>query len=270
MLISIDDIDVNPTNVRTTYNFNHPDFADLCQSLSVNGLINPITVRPSADGRYVAVAGNSRLQAARALKWPSIECQVIDATDDKAFLIGLSENMHRSPMTFADRCRAIVRCHELCNKNVAEVARRVSMCKTTVRRYLAIASLDADVLEKLDARGDDRLTVDRAYRIARGENIVDESDDENAENDENADNAENDENAEDATIPENAANPASSKKREREPEPDNTTVPDDEPASKRKKSIKSEPWVFDPDNKPVQIPEDLYSRVYRLVRSSAK
>lgn len=270
MLIPVDAIDVNPENVRTKYDVDTPAFAELCQGLAADGLINPITVRPAADGRYVAVAGNRRLLAARALGWPTVECQVVQATDDKAFLLGLSENMHRSPMTFADRCRAIARCHEMCNGNMAEVARRVSMSKTTVRRYMAIASLDPDVLEKLDARGDDRLTLDRAYRISRGDTMVSDDDDDSAgaPNEFNAaTNASNASNASDASNATNETNDAcknTTKKRDHEPDES-----DAEP-SKRKKSIKSEPWVFDPDNKPVPIPEELHSRVYRLVRSSAK
>lgn len=239
VLISLAKIDCNPDDVRRQPDH---DIEELCLDMAANGLINPITVRETSPDRFTVVAGNRRLAAAKALELDEIECQVIQVPDDRAFLISLAENMHRRPMTYSDRCRAITLCHERNGSNVAQTAALVSLSETTVRRYLAIAALPEEELAKLDAQGDERLTLRAAFRKVQ-----------------------------DLTMQPDTASTASMPSMPPMP-PTTPTAPMSDtaepPAEKqKKKSIKSEPWVFDADGKPVPIPEELYSRVYSLVRA---
>lgn len=261
MILPVNSITPCPDNVRSNEFENTDAFNELKEDIESNGLINPITVRKTCQG-YEVVAGSRRFRAAVALGLDSIECNVVDVDDEGAFLMALAENMHRQPMAYADRCRAIARCFEMCERDTKEVARRVCMSGKTIRRYLTIAGLDPELLLRLDAKGDERLTLEKAYRVAKGEDTLDDSDVDDDKND--------DFNANRPDTGPNAAAPSPERPAKRQFNLDqNDNGDDDGEQKKRKKSIKSEPWIYDHNNKPVSIPEDIQNKVYSMVRSAA-
>jgi ParB/RepB/Spo0J family partition protein len=163
--IAIDQIKDFHDNVRHEELDSH--VATLATDIAANGLLHPITVRRVANNQYEVVAGRRRLTACRSLDHASIPAVVVDVSDRDGFLLSLSENMHRHPMTNKDRCMAIKRCYAECNQNLTEVMAQTHLAETTVRRYLEIAQLPADTIDRLDAQGDDRLTLQEAYQMTR-------------------------------------------------------------------------------------------------------
>jgi len=80
--------------------------ADICK----NGLLNPITVMPSAGDRspadmeYELLAGLRRLKAAQSLGWTELEVNVVNPKDAEAALnIEYSENVQREQFTFSEK-----------------------------------------------------------------------------------------------------------------------------------------------------------------------
>ena len=74
-------------------------FAKIVENIRAIGLKKPITVTPRAgtDGaeRYLLVCGEGRLTAFRVLGETRIPALVVDATDEDAYLMSLSENIAR-------------------------------------------------------------------------------------------------------------------------------------------------------------------------------
>lgn len=163
--IPIDQVADFHDNVRHEESDAH--LATLANDIGEHGLLHPITVRQVADGRYEVVAGRRRLTACRSLGHKTISVRVVDVTDRSGFLLSLSENMHRHPMTNKDRCLAIRRCYDECNSDLTEVMSATHLAESTVRRYLEISQLPASAIERLDAQGEDRLTLQEAYQMTR-------------------------------------------------------------------------------------------------------
>lgn len=68
------------------------------------GLLNPITVRPSGDGkRVLLVCGGHRLAACRELTWETIPAFVRELTDEEARQVEVQENLVREDLTVLDR-----------------------------------------------------------------------------------------------------------------------------------------------------------------------
>ncbi len=67
---------------------------ELCASISRFGVINPITVRLSDDGRYETVCGARRLRAAKMLSLEKIPCIVVSADEKDARELSIEENGH--------------------------------------------------------------------------------------------------------------------------------------------------------------------------------
>lgn len=208
----------------------------LASDIEAHGLLHPITVRETSPGQFEVVAGWRRFLAHRYLGRDTIPATVIEADDSRAFLTSLSENMHRHMLNYKDRCMAIRRCFDECDGNMALVTEKTHLSDTTVRRYLEISQLPPEIIDRLDAQGDERITLREAYELARPPPPAGPS-----------------------GLSENTTTVAAAP----------GAVPEESEASKtkRKKSVKSDPWVYDMDDNPVKIPEALWGPVYNMIRA---
>lgn len=91
MLVSINDIKVK-RRVRKDLG----NLEDLKNSLRRYGLLNPITL----NGKYELVAGERRLEAAKAIGWTSINANIIDNLSELSQLeLEIEENNQRKEFT---------------------------------------------------------------------------------------------------------------------------------------------------------------------------
>jgi ParB family chromosome partitioning protein len=81
-----------------------PEVVDeLAESMRVNGLINPITLRPHPGTGFILVAGRHRYEAAKKLKWPSIWAHILEGVDAaQAEIVEIDENLIRAELSPAE------------------------------------------------------------------------------------------------------------------------------------------------------------------------
>lgn len=91
-------------NDRTV--FRPEELEALAASIQADGLIQPITVRPTPGGRFEIVAGERRYRAIGLLGWETVPAIVRDLTDEQASTIMLLENVHRVDIDPVDEARA--------------------------------------------------------------------------------------------------------------------------------------------------------------------
>src|SRR5215216_3767853 len=95
--IPVAQIKGNPFQPRKT--FQPEELKELQESLKGNGLLQPITVRPSPKGEgYELIAGERRLRAATALGWETIPAVVKELSDQEILTLALVENLQRSDL----------------------------------------------------------------------------------------------------------------------------------------------------------------------------
>lgn len=92
----IDLVDEQPNNARTI--FEPEPLEELTASICLHGMLEPIVVRRVGD-RYVVIAGDRRLRAARAAGWTTVPVLVEEKDATAAELAGVAENLHRVPLT---------------------------------------------------------------------------------------------------------------------------------------------------------------------------
>lgn len=147
--------------------------ADLASDISRHGLLHPLTVRrlspaarsPAAQ-EYEIIAGQRRYSALRLLGRTTAQCNVIRCDDLAAEEISLIENVQRAKLGVADRVRSYARLYECYDRNMAQLAEAVSVSLPTVRTYIRVAGLPAELLGRLDRKGAGRLTLSTAKEIA--------------------------------------------------------------------------------------------------------
>lgn len=64
--------------------FNATELQALADNIAANGLLQPIMIRPVADGRYEIILGERRFRAMSLLAWEKIPCIIRDVSDEEA------------------------------------------------------------------------------------------------------------------------------------------------------------------------------------------
>ena len=74
---------------------------ELADSIRINGLLSPITVRELSNGKYEILAGHRRYEALKRLNEPVVECNIIEdvVTNDDVIRVQLAENIQRKNMS---------------------------------------------------------------------------------------------------------------------------------------------------------------------------
>lgn len=129
---------------RTSTPFAREDSASLgemCESIRRDGLIHPITVRGSGDGRYTVVAGNRRYMACRMLGMTHIDAVVLpglaqDEGVQEVLALLSSRHLH-----YLEEARALA---DLTERGLSreELARHLGVTPATVREKLRLMELD--------------------------------------------------------------------------------------------------------------------------------
>jgi ParB family chromosome partitioning protein len=134
------------------WHFDKDKLKELAQSMGVNGLIVPVLVRPSGDGRFIIVHGERRCKAAQMLDWETIRAEVRGVSPQEARWLALAENVQRQDLSPIEEARAYqARLTEGITQ--AELGQRIGKSPSYIAQKLRLLKLPDDVRATI-ARGD--------------------------------------------------------------------------------------------------------------------
>ena len=149
--LPVDQIHPNPRQPRRRF---EPDAATgLASSVRMQGLLQPIVVRPRAEGGWELIAGERRWRAAKDAKLETVPALVREADDRDTLLLSLVENVAREQLSPVEEARAYAMLIDEFGLALGDVAQRVGKAKPTVSNRVRLLELPEDVLWML-ARGD--------------------------------------------------------------------------------------------------------------------
>jgi len=156
--IPISQITSNPFQPRKS--FNPLELKELQESLSSNGLLQPITVRPAGTGSgFELIAGERRLRAALNIGWDKIPAVIKDLTDQEILTLALVENLQRSDLNPIEEAEGYSQLIDQFGHTQQTVASMVGKDRSTVTNVLRILQLPAGVRKLLQ---DGQLTAGQA------------------------------------------------------------------------------------------------------------
>src|SRR6478736_4961024 len=94
--VSIDSIDPNPYQTRRR--INESALEELAESIRASGVVQPVVLRPVANGRYQLVAGERRWHASRRAGRATIPAVVRQISNEQAMEITIIENLQREDL----------------------------------------------------------------------------------------------------------------------------------------------------------------------------
>lgn len=123
---------------------------ELADSISSQGIIQPIVVRPVANQKFEIIAGERRWRAAQLAGLSDVPVIVRNAPDENAIAIALIENIQREDLNPIEEARALQRLQQEFTLTHQEVAEAVGKSRTTVTNLLRLMNLREDVQVMLE------------------------------------------------------------------------------------------------------------------------
>src|SRR5690554_3342172 len=141
--ISLEEIQVNPYQPRSY--FDKEALQELADSITVQGIIQPITVRKLSDGEYQLISGERRFQASKLAGLAKIPAYVRTANDQQMLEMALIENIQRENLNALEIAHSYQRLLAECDLKQEELGDRVGKNRTTVNNYLRLLKLPPDI-----------------------------------------------------------------------------------------------------------------------------
>lgn len=136
---------VEPGLNQPRKHFDEAALAQLAASIGQHGVLQPLTVRRLATGRYQIIAGERRWRAAGQAGLTQVPAIIVEADDRKVMELGLIENLQRedlNPMEEAAGYRSLIRDYGLTQE---EAAKRVSKSRPALANALRLLGLPQEV-----------------------------------------------------------------------------------------------------------------------------
>ncbi len=132
----------------------HPEaLEELAESIKVQGVMQPIVVRPIGNNKYEIIAGERRWRATQLAGLDKIPAVIRDVPDEAAIAMALIENIQREDLNPMEEAVALKRLQDEFELTHQEVAAAVGKSRTTVTNLLRLIAL-SDEVKKLLEHGD--------------------------------------------------------------------------------------------------------------------
>lgn len=141
--LSINEIEPNRDQPRKI--FEEQALAELSASIKEHGVLQPLLVRPMADGSYRLVAGERRYRAARMAGVTEVPVTIREMTDEEESIFALIENLHREDLNAIEEAQGIKTLIDTFGFTQEEAAQKVGKSRTAVTNSLRLLNLPEDI-----------------------------------------------------------------------------------------------------------------------------
>jgi len=159
-LLALDEIDPNPYQTRRE--FGQELLAELADSIRVQGVLQPVVVRPGKEGRFVLILGERRLRASRLAEKTTIPVIVRRVSEQQAAEMTLVENLQRQDLNCVEQAEAFANLSKQFKLTQEEIGGRAGVSRETVSNYMRLLALPEGVIGALQMG---RLTYSHARAL---------------------------------------------------------------------------------------------------------
>jgi ParB family transcriptional regulator, chromosome partitioning protein len=146
--IQVEDIDRNPFQTRT--HVDEAELSELAASITANGVVQPILVRPQANGRFQLIAGERRWRASKLAGKKTIPAILRQVSDEQALEITIVENLQRADLNPMEQARAFERLSREFHMTQEQIATRTGKDRVSVSNYMRLLSLPEGIQKLVD------------------------------------------------------------------------------------------------------------------------
>jgi ParB family transcriptional regulator, chromosome partitioning protein len=147
--IPLDLIESNPFQTRSQ--IGEEQLAELAASISANGVVQPVLVRPVAGGRFQLIAGERRWRASKLAGKTTVPAILRQVSDEQAMEITIVENLQRADLNAMEQARAFERLSREFHMTQEQMAHRTGKDRATVANFLRLLKLPSGVQARVES-----------------------------------------------------------------------------------------------------------------------
>jgi ParB family chromosome partitioning protein len=129
---------------------NEEQLSELAASIQANGVVQPVLVRPLANGRFQLIAGERRWRASQQAGKTAIPAILRQVSDEQAMEITIVENLQRADLNPMEQARAFERLAREFHMTQEQMAVRTGKDRATVANFLRLLRLPSSVQAKVE------------------------------------------------------------------------------------------------------------------------
>ncbi len=141
--VALGKIDTNPNQPRK--DFDETALKELAASIALHGIIQPLTVAPAKNGRYLLIAGERRYRASKLAGLKDVPVYIKSTDDSKLLELALLENLQREDLNAIEIALSYKRLMQELEYTQDQVAERMGKERSTVANYVRLLKLPPDV-----------------------------------------------------------------------------------------------------------------------------
>jgi len=146
-LLGMDQIDQNPYQTRRE--FDEESLKELARSIQVQGVLQPVVVRPGKEGRFILILGERRLRASIMAGRTTIPVMVKRVSEQQSAEMTLVENLQRQDLNCIDQAEAFANLSKNFKLTQEEIGKRAGVSREQVSNYMRLLSLPEGVIGAL-------------------------------------------------------------------------------------------------------------------------
>jgi ParB family transcriptional regulator, chromosome partitioning protein len=147
--IPLEQIDRNPFQTRSRVN--EEQLAELAASIAATGVVQPVLVRPLADGRFQLIAGERRWLASKKAGKATIPAILRTVSDEQAMEITIVENLQRTDLNPMEQARAFERLSREFHMNQEQMATRTGKDRASISNFLRLLKLPNSIQVRVES-----------------------------------------------------------------------------------------------------------------------
>ncbi len=141
--IDIAEIIPNPTQPRTQ--FDEEALDELADSIRQLGVIQPVTVKKSDNGKYIIISGERRWRAAQRADLKTLPAYIREVDDQNLHAMALVENIQRQDLNAIEIALGMQRLIDECNLTQDALSEKVGKKRSSISNYLRLLKLPDEV-----------------------------------------------------------------------------------------------------------------------------
>ncbi len=141
--------DIEPNRSQPRHDFNEESLHELADSIAQHGVLQPLLVRPIADGGYQLVAGERRWRASRMAGLTEVPVIIREMSDSEMMQISMIENLQRENLTPVEEAMGYKVLAEEYGLTQDEISKSVGKSRPVIANAMRLLKLPEPVLEML-------------------------------------------------------------------------------------------------------------------------
>ena len=146
-------IRIRPNKSQPRKQFNESELKALSQSISENGILQPLIVRKITSSEYEIVAGERRLRASALAGLKKVPCIVVKCSDKESAVYALLENLQRADLGIFEEARGISRLIRRYGLTQEQAAEKLGKTQSTIANKLRLLRLSNEEQEWIEKSG---------------------------------------------------------------------------------------------------------------------